>query len=62
MLTRPSDILCPPDIHDPQFSARYLAWTAQILSDTRKTIAATRLTLDESKDLLKQADRLLAWK
>jgi hypothetical protein len=62
MFARPPHILCPPDIADPDFHARYCAWTAQMRAETKETIAHTKQTIAESRALLQQADRLLARK
>jgi hypothetical protein len=60
MLTSPSHILCPPNIGDPDFPAKYMAWTAQIRSEINETVALTRKILAECRGLLKEADRVLA--
>ena len=59
MLSRPTHILSPSDISDPDFPAQCIAWTAQIRSEMQETIAATRRTIDESKLLIQEADRVL---
>jgi len=62
MMARPPDSLYLPDIHHPDFHARYFTWAVQMLSETRETIALTRQTIAETRVLLKRADRLLAWR
>jgi hypothetical protein len=62
MLRRPSHILCPPDLGDPDFRAKCVAWTDQIQFEMDEAVALTKKTLTESKALMKQVDRLLAWR
>lgn len=59
MLTRPSHILSPPDIGDPDFRAKFGAWTDQIQFEMDETIALTRKMLDESRTLMAEIDRRL---
>jgi hypothetical protein len=62
MLSRPSHILSPSDLSDPDFHAKCVAWTDQIKFEMDEAIALTRKTLTDSRYLMRQVDRQLAWK
>jgi len=60
MLTRPTRILSPPDISDPDFPALCAAWATQMRSEMQETIALTRRTVAESRALMEEVDRVVA--
>jgi hypothetical protein len=59
LLIRPSRILSPPDLGDPDFPAKCVAWAGQIRFDMDETIALTKKTLAECRTLMAAVDRQL---
>lgn len=63
MLARPSYILpSQRDPSDPTFPAQSRQWTDQTRCELQETIARTRKTLADSRTLIREIDRALAWK
>jgi hypothetical protein len=48
------------DIHDVNFARDMLSWSLQTQRDMDELVAATKKTLATSRDLMAQADRVLA--
>jgi hypothetical protein len=64
MVARPIHIHSPSQIDflDPNFPTHSMAWTHQIRSEMEETVALTKVTIAETRVLIKKADRLLARK
>jgi hypothetical protein len=63
MPTSPTHLLFTDlDASEPDFPARCLAMTDQMLSEMNATIALTKVTIAESRVVMAKADRILAWK
>jgi hypothetical protein len=62
MLIRPSHILSPPDITDPNFPAKCTAWTNDMRAEMQETIARTKVTIIESRTIMAEIERQFACK
>jgi hypothetical protein len=60
MLRRPTHTRAPSDVYGPEFLSRYGDWKAHISSEMQETVAATRRTIEQSKALIAEIDRVLA--
>jgi len=56
MVKRPFHVLSPLDFTDPVQCA---IWTAQVRSEMKELVALSKATIDETKTLMAEADRLL---
>jgi len=48
------------DARDPGFSRECLLWARQTQREIQETIEATKETIDKSKELMTEVDRILA--
>lgn len=48
------------DLHDPEFPRKAVAMRLQIQREFQETLIATKKTIADSRELLAEADRILA--
>ena len=50
------------DVRDPNFDGNLLQWASQAQSEMHVLVLATRRTIENSKVLIAETDRLIAWR